>query len=548
MEDHIRHTDTLIIGCGIAGATAALHLAADRERQITILTRTKDPLEGNSRYAQGGIVGRGEEDTPEILREDILAAGAGLSYVPAVELLAEHGPRLLREFLIDEIGLAFDQDAQGRMIFGLEAAHSKRRILHMGDATGQAIMEGLMRKIKSQPNITLLTGHTVVDLITFPHHALDPLEVYQPVTCHGAYAFNQATGVVEAFLAQQVILATGGMGQIFLNTTNPAGAYGDGLAMAYRAGARVVNLEYIQFHPTALHSPGVTKFLISEAVRGEGGLLVNPNGEAFMVRYSPEWKDLAPRDVVARAIYWEMLENDFPYVYLDIASQRPADYLRQRFPKIYATCLKRNVDITRDPIPVVPAAHYFCGGVWVDLNGRSSIPGLYAVGEVSCTGVHGANRLASTSLLEGLVWGYQAAQDIRQSPPGKMIPASAIPPWDDRNLIYEADPTLIQGDLQTIRNLMWHYVGLVRSEYRLNRAIRDLRHIWLDIEDFYRKTRLSDGLIGLRNSVQVALIVAQAAHRNKISRGCHFREDSIDQAFKARPPEDQFAKLTGGLQ
>jgi L-aspartate oxidase len=540
-------TDTLVIGCGIAGATAALRLAEDRQRQILVLTRTKDPIEGNSRYAQGGIVGRGEEDSAEILETDILNAGAGLSNPPAVKLLAEIGPRLLGEILMEEIGTQFDHGSNGQLIYGLEAAHSRRRILHVGDATGQAIMQGLLRKLADQPNVQLLTGHTVVDLITFPHHALEPLEVYQPVACHGAYAFNQATGKVEAILADQVILATGGLGQIYLNTTNPSGAYGDGLAMAYRAGVRVVNLEYVQFHPTAMHSPGVTKFLISEAVRGEGGILLTPNGEAFMERYAPEWKDLAPRDVVARAIYWEMLENNYPYVYLDIASRRPAAFIRERFPHIYETCLKRGIDITQSPIPVVPAAHYFCGGVQVDLNGRSSIPGLYAVGEVSCTGVHGANRLASTSLLEGLVWGVQAALDIRQLPRQAIVPESAVPPWYDRNLIYDADPTLIQGDMQSIRNLMWHYVGLVRSEYRLNRAIRELRHLWLDIEDFYRKTRLSDGLIGLRNSVQVALIVALAAHRNKVSRGSHFREDSLDHASRPTPLEDQLAKLSGGI-
>jgi L-aspartate oxidase len=243
-----------------------------------------------------------------------------------------------------------------------------------------------------------------------------------------------------------------------------------------------------------------------------------------------------------------MLENNYPFVYLDIASHRPAAYIRERFPHIYETCLKSNVDITQDPIPVVPAAHYFCGGVLVDLYGQTSIPGLYAIGEVSCTGVHGANRLASTSLLEGMVWGAQAAGHIRQQAAKEALSESAVPPWDDRNLIYDADPTLIQGDLQTIRNLMWHYVGLVRSEYRLNRAIRELRHIWLDIEEFYRKTRLNDGLIGLRNSVQVALIVAQAAHRNKVSRGSHYREDSLDQNLSARPPGDQLVKLTGGIQ
>ena len=540
-------TDTLIIGCGIAGAAAALRLSKDKQRQILVLTRTDDPIEANSRYAQGGIVGRGTQDTPELLAKDISQAGAGLSFPPAVKLISEEGPKLLQEVLIENANLEFDTDENGNIIFGLEAAHSRRRILHMGDKTGLEIMTGLLKKIQEQTNISLLTRHTVVDLITFPHHALDPMSVYNPVTCHGAYVFDERTGKVETILANEVILATGGIGQIYQNTTNPSGSRGDGLAMAYRAGARVVNTEFVQFHPTALHSPGVTKFLISEAVRGEGGVLINPDGKQFMERYSPDWKDLASRDIVARAIYWEMLENDYHFVYLDIANHREASYIRERFPNIYETCLKRNIDITRDPVPVVPAAHYFCGGVLVDLWGQTSIPGLYAIGEVACSGVHGANRLASTSLLEGLVWGNRAAQDISRKPLATPISENLVPSWDDSNLIYAADPTLIQGDMQTIRNLMWHYVGLVRSDYRLNRAIRELRHLWLDIEDFYRKTRLSDGLIGLRNSVEVALIVARAAYHNKISRGCHYREDSLKTLNSAQPPEDQYIKLSGGL-
>ena len=541
-------TDILIIGCGIAGATTALRLAANRLLQITVITSAEAPIESNSRYAQGGIVGRGQEDSASLLEEDILAAGAGLSYPPAVQLLAEQGPRLLDEILISETGLNFDQDQSGKPIYGLEAAHSRRRILHVGDATGQAIMAALLNKIAGLPNVTFLTGRTAVDLITFPHHALDPLTVYQPITCHGAYVFNQQDRKVEAILARHTILATGGLGQIYLNTTNPPGARGDGLAMAYRAGARVANTEYIQFHPTALHSPGTTKFLISEAVRGEGGILLTPNGKPFMEHYAPQWKDLAPRDIVARAIFTEMLDNGYPFILLDIASRKPAAYIRERFPQIYNHCLKQNLDITQQPIPVVPAAHYFCGGVLVDLWGRTTIPGLYAVGEVSCTGVHGANRLASTSLLEGLVWGARVAEDILQIPMQAPLPESALPPWDDSRLIYEADPNLIQGDMQTIRNLMWHYVGLVRAEYRLNRAIRDLRQLWLDIEDFYRKTRLSDGLLGLRNCVQAALIVAYSAYHNRLSRGCHYREDSPKANNKtASPPDDQNVKLSGGL-
>ncbi len=539
-------TDVLVIGSGIAGATAALRLAEGRQRQVTVITQALEAVESNSLYAQGGIVGRGRDDSPAILQEDVLNAGDGICFPEAVKVLAEEGPDLLLEVLVEKAGVAFDRDEEDELIFGLEAAHSKRRILHVGDMTGRAIMDRLIRELKAQPNVEILTGRTAVDLLTFPHHALDPLAAYQPLACHGAYVFDQATHKVNPILAEYTILATGGLGQIFLNTSNPPGARGDGLAMAYRAGARVVNAEYIQFHPTTLHMPGPTKFLISEAVRGEGGVLLTPKGEPFMERHAPRWKDLAPRDVVARAIYWEMLENDFPYVLLDIASHMRADAIRQRFPQIYARCFDQDIDITERPIPVVPAAHYFCGGVLVDTWGQSTIPGLYAVGEVSCTGVHGANRLASTSLLEGLVWGDRAARHIREQLSGDIVRESEVPPWDDSNLIYDTDPTLMQGDLQTIRNLMWHYVGLVRSEYRLNRALRELRHLWLEIEDFYRKTCLSDGLIGLRNSIQAAMIVARAARQNSISRGSHYREDALVRN-SAHAPDDQDLKLSGGI-
>ncbi len=537
-------TDVLIIGSGIAGATAALRLATDRQRKITVLTRAEQPVESNSLYAQGGIVGCGYDDSPALLKDDVLKAGHGVCNPEAVEVLAEEGPDLIREMLIERAGVTFDSDGKNELIYGLEAAHSRRRILHVGDMTGRAIMEGLIQELSEQPNVEILSGHTAVDLLTFPHHALDLLAVYQPLSCHGAYIFDQATRKVKPILAEYTILATGGLGQIFLNTSNPLGSRGDGLAMAYRAGARVVNAEYIQFHPTAFHMPGATKFLISEAVRGEGGVLLTPKGETFMDRHAPQWKDLAPRDVVARAIYWEMLENDYHYVLLDIASRMQPDAIRERFPQIYARCLDMDIDITQRPIPVVPAAHYLCGGVLVDTWGQSSIPGLYAVGEVSCTGVHGANRLASTSLLEGLVWGDRAARNIQAQISGDLVTESEVPPWDDSNLIYDTDPTLMQGDMQTIRNIMWHYVGLVRSEYRLNRALRELRHLWLEIEDFYRKTCLSDSLIGLRNSVQAAMIVARAARQNPISRGNHYREDGLT-SNGAHAPDDQNLKLSG---
>lgn len=523
-------TEVLIVGCGIAGATAALRLARNPNRRIIVITRAPDPHESNTRYAQGGIVGRGADDEAGTLFDDILAAGAGASSPQAARLLAEEGPRLLHEILEVMAGIHFDHDASGQPVWGYEAAHSRRRILHVSDGTGQAIATGLIAALRRLPNVTMVPNATAIDLITFPHHARDPLAAYQPIQCHGAYVFDQQERTVHRYLAAATVLASGGLGRIFRNTTNPLGARGDGIAMAHRAGARIINAEYIQFHPTALAAPGAEGFLISEAVRGEGGILLSPDGRAFMADYSPEWKDLAPRDVVAHAIHHQMETRGYSHVLLDLASHMTAEAIRTRFPNIYATCERVGIDITREPIPVVPAAHYFCGGVWVDEWGRSSIENLYAAGEVSCTGLHGANRLASTSLLEGLVWGSRAAQHIETRFREDRSPAIAgreqVPPWDESGLEAEADPALIQGDMQTIQNVMWHYVGLARNADRLSRAIRELRHLWNEIETFYRTTKLSDGLIGLRNAVEVALIVASAALHNRQSRGCHYRQDS----------------------
>jgi L-aspartate oxidase len=532
-------TDVLIIGTGIAGATAALKLAEDPNRHITIITRELDPHESNTGYAQGGIISRGPDDSADLLVKDILEAGAGASLPSAAEILADEGPALLEKVLIEVAGIAFDRDDHGKMEWGQEAAHSRRRILHVGDGTGRAIELGLIAALRKKPNIEWFTNATAVDLITYPHHSRNPLDTYRPITCHGAYVFDRNKGAVHRTLAGITVLATGGIGRIYRNTTNPVGARGDGLAMASRAGAKIVNAEYVQFHPTALAVPGAEGFLISEAVRGEGGILLTPEGQPFMEKYAPEWKDLAPRDVVARAIHQEMTENNYTYVLLDIASHMKAEAIKERFPNIYAKCLKSGIDISSEPIPVVPAAHYFCGGVQVDEWGQTNIANLYAVGEVSCTGLHGANRLASTSLLEGLVWGHRAAESIvrRIGNPlhagqiGNLsnIPAREdIPAWDESGLTDDRDPALIQGDMQTIQNIMWHYVGLVRSGDRLSRAIRELRHLQNEIETFYRTTKLSDGLIGLRNAVEAALIVAQSAQHNRQSRGCHFRVDSVD--------------------
>ncbi len=527
----MKTTDVLIIGSGIAGATAAIRLAQNPKRHIILINRAPDLHESNTYWAQGGIIHRSPDDNADLLVEDILAAGAGASLPEAAHILAEQGPNLLEQILMQEANIQFDRDADGTLSYGQEAAHSRRRILHVGDGTGAAISQGLIAALKRYPNIEVLSNATAVDLITYPHHSRDPLDAYRPVTCHGAYIFDRSGQAVHRTLAAITVLATGGLGRIYRNTTNPLGARGDGIAMADRAGAQIINAEYVQFHPTALAAPGAEGFLISEAVRGEGGALLTPDGHPFMEKYSPEWKDLAPRDVVARAIHMEMEANGYSHVLLDIASHMDADAIRARFPNIHAECMRVGIDMTREPIPVVPAAHYFCGGVFVDEWGRASIDNLYAIGEVSCTGLHGANRLASTSLLEGMTWGYRAANHIEQVlttayPP---IPTrDEVPLWDESNLTRDSDPALIQGDMQTIQSIMWNYVGLIRSGERLARAIRELRHLQNEIEMFYRKTRLSDGLIGLRNAVEVALLVAEAAYHNRQSRGCHYRTDAVE--------------------
>jgi len=383
-------TEVLILGCGIAGATAALRLAQNPNRRIVILTRDPDPHESNTRYAQGGIIGRGLDDNADLLVEDILAAGAGATDPRAARILAEEGPSLLQEILEREAGIRFDRGEDGQPTWGKEAAHSRRRILHVGDGTGQAIIQGLIAALQKCPNVTILTHATAVDLITFPHHSLDPLAAYRPISCYGAYAFDREEHTVHRYVASITILATGGLGRIYRNTTNPPGARGDGLAMAHRAGARITNAEYVQFHPTALSVPGAEGFLISEAVRGEGGVLLSPDGRAFMASYSPDWKDLAPRDVVARAIHHQMETHGYTHVLLDIATRMPAEAIRARFPNIYTTCMQAGIDITREPIPVVPAAHYACGGCgWTSGDRlRSRICMLWArLVAPACTGL-----------------------------------------------------------------------------------------------------------------------------------------------------------------
>ena len=517
--------DVLVIGAGIAGLSLALRLA-DRGR-IAVLA--KGPItEGASRYAQGGIAAvLDSEDSTDAHVRDTLAAGAGLCDEETVRFAVERGPQCI-QWLID-LGVPFtrgpDPDYGNQYHLTREGGHSHRRIIHADDATGEASAKTLQQHVREHPQIDVLEHHIAVDLITTRKLGLPGERVL------GAYVLDREQGSVAVIATRVVVLATGGASKVYLYTSNPDVSTGDGIAMAWRAGCRVANMEFVQFHPTCLFHPEAKNFLISEAVRGEGGVLLTPGGKPFMEKYSPEWRDLAPRDVVARAIHNEMEEYGYSHVLLDIATRLPAEKIKNRFPNIHAECLHRGIDITLEPIPVVPAAHYFCGGIAVNEWGRSGIDNLYAVGEVSCTGLHGANRLASTSLLEGLVWGTRAAREIeaRLSEGALRIPTrEEIPAWDESGLTKDADPALIQGDMQTIQNIMWHYVGLVRSGDRLSRAIRELRHMQNEIETFYRHTKLSDGLIGLRNAVEVALVVAQAARHNRQSRGCHYRVDSVD--------------------
>ena len=522
MNDAI-HTDVLILGCGIAGGTAALELA-EAGFDVLLVTRANRAEESNTYWAQGGIIFEGEGDSPELLASDIANAGDGLCHDQAVEILARSGPGLVQSILLDRLEVPFDRRPDGRLALGREGGHSLPRIVHATDATGRAIESALIAALAQHPRVRFLTSHTAVDLLTPAHHGRDRRAIYDPLSCVGAYVLDQGSGEVIRCFARATVLSTGGLGQIFLRTTNPVGSRGDGLAMAYRAGARVINTEYVQFHPTAFYHRNAPCFLITEAVRGAGARLVDERGVPFMDRYDAEWKDLAPRDVVARSIHSEILRRGVSNVYLDLPSYIPAERIRAEFPEMQRSCLEYGIDITRDLLPVVPAAHYSCGGVWADEHGASTVQRLYAIGEVSCTGLHGANRLASTSLLEGLVWGSRSAAHIAASLRSHNgVRYEDIPPWQPTGR-ETPDPALVAQDMSSIKHIMWNYVGLVRTTPRLARAIQDLRNLEVEIERFYRAAALTDELIGLRNAVRVALIVTLAAWENPESRGAHYRE------------------------
>ncbi len=513
-------TDVLIIGCGIAGASAALE-AAKSGLKVTVITKNDQLEESNTYYAQGGIVSLGQDDHPELLKDDIIQTGDGINNPEAVDILATEGKKIVERILIKELQIPFMRSSPDSLDYAQEAGHSRRRILHIKDTTGKTIEEKFIASLKKYPNVMLLSDHTAVDLLTVPHHSKNPTSFYKEPRCIGVYVLDNKTKRVKIIFATYTILASGGCGAVFLYTSNPRGSIGDGYAMAYRAGARIVNMEYIQFHPTSLFHRDAEGFLISETVRGEGARLKTKDGKTFMENYN-EKRELAPRDEVTRAIYEEMTNTSSNYVYLDLASYAKID-IKKRFPNIYKTCRQFGIDITKQLIPVVPAAHYCCGGVVVDGWGRSSLKGLYAVGEVACTGVHGANRLASTSLLEGLVWGTRSAKHIASHfDPIVGYEPSDIHEWYYPKIEEEIDPALINQDWISIRSTMWNYAGIIRTKKRLDRARADLDYLRHRIEKFYREAKMDEKVVGLKHGIQVALLITYAALGNSVSRGCHF--------------------------
>lgn len=511
--------DFLVIGSGIAGLTYALRVAV--QGTVAVITK-KERAESNTNYAQGGVAAVvGPDDSADLHIADTLATGVGLCRPEAVRVMVEEGPPRVRELM--SMGAEFTEK-EGALDLSREGGHSRNRIVHAKDLTGREIERSLLARISGNPNIVVFENHIAVDLIT-QHQATGwDMRGSLRTHCWGAYALNVEANRVEKFLAPAVILCTGGVGQAYLHTTNPPIATGDGVAMASRAGARIVNMEFIQFHPTTLYNSGSPSFLITEAVRGAGAVLRTISGEEFMHRYDSR-KSLAPRDIVAFAIDNELKKRGEDHVLLDLSSLS-AEGVRERFPHIYNTCLtKYRLDITRGPIPVVPAAHYSCGGVDTDLHGRTSIAGLYAAGEVSMTGVHGANRLASNSLLEALVFSARAAAssvgDTKNV--GQAIPE--IREWDDTKTFNSEEWVLVSHDRREIQQIMWDYVGIVRSNLRIQRAYDRIALVRKEVEAFYKRTKVSEGLLELRNLACCASIIIQSSQKRKESRGLFVNTD-----------------------
>ncbi|MBA4760771.1 L-aspartate oxidase [Sphingomonas sp.] len=516
--------DVLIIGSGAAGLTAALNLA-ERFR-VTVLA--KGGLdEGSTAWAQGGIAAVLEPgDTFEAHIEDTMVAGAGLNDRVTVEMVVENAPAAINRLV--ELGVPFNMDGNA-LHLTREGGHSARRIVHVDDATGWAVQVALIRAAQAHPNITLVPDMVAIDLATSRHE----LRYSGAGKVWGVYAVNRATGRVELFTANATVLATGGAGRTYLFSTAPKGATGDGIAMAWRAGCRISNMEMMQFHPTCLYHLDVKNFLITEAVRGEGGRLINPQtGKRFMADYDPERMELAPRDVVARAIDAEIKRDGLDYVHLDI-SHMPADFVKGHFPNIYDKLIGLGIDMTTGPIPVVPAQHYTCGGIVIDLDGRTDLPGLYAAGECSESGLHGANRLASNSLLECFVFGEAAARHIAANW-DDLPPPPPIRPWDESRVADSDEEVVIKQNWTEIRRFMWNYVGIVRTTKRLERAAHRIKMLNEEVADYYGHFRVTPDLIELRNLLQSAeLIVRSALHRRE-SRGLHYTLDFPDTDKKAQ--------------
>jgi L-aspartate oxidase len=514
--------NVLVLGTGVAGLAAALAASA-RGADVLLVCRSNDPSATNTWRAQGGIVFRGENDSPELLSRDILSAGAEFGLAEAATFLAEEGPRAVQKWLVDRLHVPFDRRADGQLDLALEAAHSLPRILHAADRTGAAIEQALLAEVRGKSGIRMVVSSQGVDVLTTHHQSRRAEDRYALENrCVGAYLLEVGTGRVCTVVAGATVLATGGAGALYVHSSNDPGSIGSGVTMASRAGARLLNLEFIQFHPTCLYMPGAPRFLITEALRGAGAHLVNHDGKRFMERYHPSG-DLAPRDVVARGILDEMHRTDSECVFLDLGGK--GEELAVHFPNVAENCLKYGIDIRRQSIPVVPAAHYTCGGVVSDLAGRTTIPGLYVAGEAACTGVHGANRLASTSLLEGLTFGLAAGEDAARRAhklPVSESLAGVIPDWEPVPGPSNEDPALIAQDWSALRHTMWNYVGIVRTPERLARAVADLRHQLGRLTEFYRSTPVSAPITDLFHGCTAAGLIAAAAQRNPNSVGCHY--------------------------
>jgi len=513
-----RAFDVIVIGSGAAGLTTALNLA---ERLKVAVLSKGDISAGSTAWAQGGIAAVLEAgDTFESHIEDTMIAGGGLNDRATVEFVVENAARAIDR--LAELGVPFNagETVSERFHLTREGGHSHRRIVHVDDATGWAVQKALERAAEANPNITLVTGRVAVDLITAAHVEGQRFNARR---CHGVYAWSADSRSVERFTARAVVLATGGASRVYQYSTNPDGSTGDGIAMAWRAGCRVSNMEFNQFHPTCLYHPTVKNYLITEAMRGEGGQLKLPDGTRLMARYDPERMELAPRDVVARAIDAEMKRLGLSHVLLDM-THLEADFIRHHFPTIHARLLELGIDCTVQPIPVVPAAHYSCGGVLVDLAGRTDLPGLYGVGEVTQSGLHGANRLASNSILECLVFGQACAEAITAS-----WNASEPPPpvraWDDSRVTDSDEEVVVSHNWAELRRFMWDYVGIVRSTKRLERAAHRVKLLRKEVQDYYGNFRVTPNLIELRNLVQVADLIVRSARARKESRGLHYTVD-----------------------